>query len=487
MSSDLKHKFRRGVRWSFAGAVGSASFQFLQTLVFARLAGPAAAGDYALAATITGFLTPLAEAGLSQAVVQAETLHPRQLATLAWVNFGLGIAVFGVLWWSSAALAGWYGRPDLEGLLPLMGLSLLAMPFGASSGGLMVREFRFNAIARIEILASAAGFLALSALASMGWGVWAMASAFLSRQAVVALANFWHMRRTVQIDWFRPATLRSVWPHVRFGSFDVAARWSDFLANYLDKLIVGKWLGATALGYYNLAFTLCVLPTARLGYLVTRVSFPVFARMRHDNIALRFFFQQTARDLILLLFPVYLGLALFSTELIVLFYGRAWLPAAPLVTAFAVGGWVRSLNALFPQLTKGTGKPQLLMGWMLLWTLAVNLALAVFLLVVPSVESAAWSRVAAKYSVELALLFWLARACGVAFGPVLKYAARVLGYLLPVACAVLLVSFLNTGFYWNLIFKAAMFATGLSWIGWGTALRTDLLAKSRSWRRRDRD
>ncbi|MBC7776179.1 MAG: oligosaccharide flippase family protein, partial [Phycisphaerae bacterium] len=86
MTKDLHSAYRQGIRWSLTGSVGSAVFQFAQMAVFARLAGPEAAGDYVLAATFISFLTPVAEAGLSQAVVQSKRVLPQQLATLAWVN-----------------------------------------------------------------------------------------------------------------------------------------------------------------------------------------------------------------------------------------------------------------------------------------------------------------------------------------------------------------------------------------------------------------
>lgn len=469
----MERAYHRSIRWSFIGSAGLTLLQFLQMLVFARLAGPAAAGDYALAAAFMGFLTPLAEAGLSQAVVQAEAVDPRQLATLAWLNLAVAVLALGVVTWVSPWIAGWYGRPDLAGLLPLMGLALLAMPFGASPAGMLVRAFRFAAVARIEMAAATAGFLVLAVLAACGWGAWAMATGFLVRQTALALANLWAMQAHTKIDWWRPASLRSVGTLVRFGSYDLAARWADFLANYLDKLIVGKWLGATALGYYQLAFSLLVLPTARLGYLFTRVSYPVFARLRGSALAMEAFFQRTAMDLTGLLYPVYLGMLLFAGEIIRVLYGPAWLPAVPLLQAFAIAGWVRTLNAVFPPLTKGIGHPQWLFGWMLLWTLLSNGTLTVFLAFNPTAGTAAWSRVAAKFLLEIPLLAMLAGRCNVGFGPVIGHAAMRLAWLMPVAVAVGLADWIIDDFWCGFALKTAVFLLCLIGLGWGSPFRSD--------------
>jgi len=469
-------KYRSSIRWSFAGSAGATLFQFLQMLVFARLAGAEAAGDYVLAATVVGFLAPLAEAGLGQAVVQARDLRREHLAALTWVGFLFGLIVFLFVWAGSGWVADWYGRPSLAGLLPLMGVSLLLTPFGAQCGGLLVRDMRFDASARIEVAASAASLCAVAALAFAGWGVWAMAWGFLARNTITTLGNWWTARQILpsRTNSSFKTTLREIRPMLRFGAFDLGARWADFLANYLDKLIIGKWLGAGALGYYHIAFTLCVLPTARIGYVVTRVTFPVFARMQQNLVQLQGFFQRAAQDVALLLFPVYAGLALFAREVIVLLYGPDWLPAAPLLTAFAIAGLVRTLNAVFPHLTKGIGKPQLSFFWMLIWTAVLNVFLYVFLLAAPNIESAAWSRVAAKYTVEIALLFWLARQCGVDFAPVWRYALRLGAHLAPVVLAVVATDWLVDGFWPAFALKLPVFGMGLVWVA--RVFRDDLRA-----------
>ncbi len=460
----LDKKYRRGIRHSFLGLLGVSGLQFLQMLVFARWAGPSALGDFALAAAVMGFLAPLAEAGISQAVIQANSWRGEQLATLAWASWGLGLLILILLWLVSPWISDWYNRPDLTGLLPVMALPLLITPFAAAQGGLLVRDFRFDLSAKIEVGSFLISFLVLVLLLFLGWGVWAMALSFVARNIAAALACWYLSKNMYPVNWLRPGRLREVWPMLRFGSLDLSARWADYLANYLDKLIVGKWLGAEALGFYHIAFSLCVLPTARLGYVVTRVSYPVFAKLRAEAAQLQRHFQQAAQDLVLILFPVYLGMALFSNELVALLYGGKWLPAAPLLLAFSIAGLVRSLSAVFPQLTKGIGRPELTTAWMVLWTIALTLFLTVFLWRELTVNSAAWSRVAATFSLELGLLFMVAHWCRVDFKPVLRYAAQFLSFCLPIVLLASLAGLATRDFPWQYIVKFSIFTGGLTWL-----------------------
>ena len=472
--SNLKSAYQKGIRWSLAGTLGTAIFQFAQIAVFARLAGPEAVGDYALAAVFISFLTPVAEAGLSQAVVQAEQIIPRQLAALTWVNWLLGALIFSLLWFTGPSIAGLFSRPELPGLLLLMGASLLITPFGAQYSGLMAREMQFDHFAKIEVASWAVSFLVTVCLAWQGWGAWAMAMGFLTRNMVATAGYVWAGNRILHVNLFKISNLRAITPNLRFGAFELSSRWADFFSNYLDKLIVAKWLGVAALGYYNLAFTFLMLPTARLGYVVTRVAYPLFARVRHDRLQLQTFFEQSAREIILLLFPIYLAMALFSKEIVQIFFGEKWLPAAPLFVALGLAGLVRTLCAPFPQLVKGLGKPQIWLIWMLIFSSVLCGSLILFLTISPTIESAAWSRTAAKFAVEIGLLYWLATWCGLNFIPLLRFAAKVLLWLLPMVLLTWLAGLISNDFWIATVLKSTVFGAGLVVVYWYSPLRCEV-------------
>lgn len=434
-------------------------------LVFARLAGPAAAGDFALAAGVMGFLSLFAEVGLSQALVQGPLLRQEGRAALATLGVVLGLVFWLLLCWLSTGISAWYGRPELAGVLPLMGLSLWVAPLGSQQMALLTRDFQFKKVALIETVSAGAGFVVLVVLLGLGWGIWAMAYSFLLRQlASTGLALVWGPRCSFSLG--NRAVWRDVWPFLRFGGYDLASRWADFMANYLDKLILGKWLGAEALGFYQLAFTLCVLPTARLGHVLVRVGYPVFAKLQDDTLALNEWFQRMAQQLVVLLFPLYLGIGLFAREIIAVAFGPAWLPAAPLLQAFAVAGLVRTLNGVFPYLCKGIGQPALLLRWMLYWTLAVNVFLTLFLFLSPTVNAAAWSRVAAKIVVEIPLLCWLAAQCRVDFRPVLILGGRVLIWMAPFLVPLCLLKVFLEDCWVAPVLNGLVFSGGIAWLAW---------------------
>ena len=310
-----------------------------------------------MAAAIIGFLAPLAELGISQAVIQAKHFSISQMATLVWVGFGLGLLLIVGVWLAAEAIGQWYGRSEIGGLLCLMSIILLVTPFGVQQGGLMIRNFRFDWVARIEVGATLAGFVLLVVLLWQGWGAWAMAASFVLKTVCATIACVVYSYKQYPLRLFQLAPFREVWPLIRFGTLDLGARWADFLANYLDKLIIGRWLGVTALGYYQVAFSLFILPTARLGHIITRVSYPLFVQLKAQAESLQPYFERVAKDVILVLYPVYLGIFLFAHEIILVLFGADWTTAAPVLKILAIAGFVRTLKCGIPTIDQRYWSP----------------------------------------------------------------------------------------------------------------------------------
>jgi O-antigen/teichoic acid export membrane protein len=210
----------------------------------------------------------------------------------------------------------------------------------------------------------------------------------------------------------------------------------------------------------------------------------MYARLRDDKAAVQAFFEKTSRQLILVLFPVYTGLALFSWEIALFVFGEKWLPAAPLFVAFGIAGLVRTLCAPFPQLMRGLGKPQLWMAWLLIFTAVLNVSLSLLLWANPTAGTAAWSRTLVKCLLEIPLLWWLARQVGLSFLPVLQFAGRWLLWLIPVIGGTLVVALVPAGFGLVLVLRTTVFVVGTGWLIWKGAGSTAFTPSGKSRLRR---
>jgi len=61
----------------------------------------------------------------------------------------------------------------------------------------------------------------------------------------------------------------------------------NYVDSNVDYLVVGRMIGASALGYYTLAYNLITFPLYKISTIITRVTFPAFSIIQNDNQTLR--------------------------------------------------------------------------------------------------------------------------------------------------------------------------------------------------------
>ena len=113
-----------------------------------------------------------------------------------------------------------------------------------------------------------------------------------------------------------------------------------FAVTNVDQLVVGRVLGATALGFYALALNLATWPVTMFSLPVRNVAPAAFARLQHDQEAMRTAFLSSSALLCAVALPVCLVIGGSATPLIRFAYGARWLPASRVLL------WLSLLAAL---------------------------------------------------------------------------------------------------------------------------------------------
>jgi O-antigen/teichoic acid export membrane protein len=113
----------------------------------------------------------------------------------------------------------------------------------------------------------------------------------------------------------------------------------------LDNLLIGRFLGASSLGAYTIAFSLMVTPVNRLATPLAQVFFPAFSRMR-DPARIARAWLRGVRMAALIVVPAMLGLVVVAPDVVQVFFGDRWGAAAPVIQILAPVGLIHALMAL---------------------------------------------------------------------------------------------------------------------------------------------
>jgi PST family polysaccharide transporter len=108
-----------------------------------------------------------------------------------------------------------------------------------------------------------------------------------------------------------------------------------YLAYNLDKVMVGRFWGAVAVGIYGRAYQLINMPTDNLNSAVGEVAFAALSRVQKDPVRLRDYFLKGYSLVLALTIPMTMAVALFANDLIIVLLGPKWKDAAEIFRLLA--------------------------------------------------------------------------------------------------------------------------------------------------------
>jgi O-antigen/teichoic acid export membrane protein len=116
----------------------------------------------------------------------------------------------------------------------------------------------------------------------------------------------------------------------------------NYIGENGDNIVVGRVLGASILGLYQMAYKVSYLPLSEITDVVNTVIFPVYSKIEGDRIRLLEAFWKTTG--LISIFTTLAGaiIFLFPTQVITIILGSQWIGAASVLRVLAVYGILRA-------------------------------------------------------------------------------------------------------------------------------------------------
>lgn len=350
----LRQKAFTGLLWSIVQSWGGRAIAFIIFFLLARLLEPQAFGLVALASVYIGFVQLFIDQGFGQAIVQRKDLEPEHLDTAFWTNLAIGFTLMALSLVTADPVAQWFNEPRL---VPVIRWLSLNFPLSALNGvqqAVLNRQFVGFKVAAIRALVgSAVGGSVGVWMAFSGFGVWSLVAQQLIRNSVSTLL-LWQA-----CDW-KPG-FRLSFKHFKelfnFGINITGLSILSFFNTRTDDLLIGKFLGPEALGYYNVAYQLLLMLNQLLRGTTSQVGLTTFSRMQDDPEKLKRTFYSTTQLMSVVTFPIFFGIAVMAPELVPPLFGDQWLPSIPVMQLLACVGILQSFFSLNGIMITAMGKP----------------------------------------------------------------------------------------------------------------------------------
>ena len=253
-------------------------------------------------------------------------------------------------------VADFFNVPNGAPIVRVLGVSFIIKYLGNAHDALAQKDLRFRArlVPEVGLAAIKAGVSLV--LAWRGFGAWSLGWGHLAGVATSTIL------RWVVVPW-RPSfrlPMDLVKPMLRYGRGIIIVNVLAAITHHADLAVVGRILGTTALGLYQMASKVPETTIVVLLWVMSKVLFPAFSKMHAEGQSLRTPYLMASRYISAVTMPASIGLLLLARPVILVFLGEKWLAAAPILGALAVFAGLRALSTHAGDVLKATGRSQLL-------------------------------------------------------------------------------------------------------------------------------
>lgn len=417
MATTIKNMARTtimGTFWTYAAHYSGKLMVFFSTIVLARLLVQEDFGVAGYALVVINFLDVISDLGIGSALIyypeEGETKN-----TAFWLGLIISLVLFTVTW----LIAPWIGEFFKDSRsVPVT--QVLALTFPISAIGNVHRVLLLKGLAfRRKFLpdfskAMSKGVISI-ALAASGFGAWSLIWGQLGGTLISVIA-YW-----LALEW-RPSFRFSLRPArflLPYGLNIVSVNIiSVFIVNS-DYLFIGRYLGATALGVYTLAFRIPELLIMQFCNVITRVIFPVYATMRDEPDGLSRGFLTATRYISMITVPIGLGLALIAEPFVLTAFTDKWIAAIPVMRAIAIYAMITSFDYSAGDIYKAQGRPSVLTKLGILRAMILLPSLWWVVTQIGTLTAVAWTQAGITFFTTMLNLFVASRLLKTPFKEVL--------------------------------------------------------------------
>jgi PST family polysaccharide transporter len=346
------------VLWVVLATMAGRLLSLAALAALARLLTPSDFGLLAFALVYITYAETVGDLGAGMALIYWPGRREDAAQVAFALNVGMGLAWFALTLAVAPAVAGFFGNPSGADVLRALAWSFPLKALGNTHDALCQKDLRFKARALPELgLAAAKGLVAV-ALAAAGFGVWSLVWGQLAGTALWT-ALLWRV-----VPW-RPDRR---WPEgllgpmLAYGRGMVAVNVLAAVVHHADLVVVGRMLGATALGLYHVAYKVPEMTITVVMWAVSRVLFPAMSRARAEGRSSIETYLAALRYSSLLTVPAAVALPLLAEPLVHMLFGKPWTGAAPVLSALAAYAGLRSLGTQAGDVLKAAGRPDVLAG-----------------------------------------------------------------------------------------------------------------------------
>jgi len=333
----------------------SQSLHLIKIIVLARLLSPNDFGLFGVALLSLAALETFSKTGFNAALIQKKGDIKPYLNTVWTIEVIRGISIAVILFFISPFIAEFFSVSETVPILRVIGLAAILKGLTNIAVTYFQKELDFKKFFKYQFLGAFADSIVTIIIAFFFQSVWALVIGLLAGNLVRLVMSYkvYSYRPKFKFDFLK---LKELWG---FGKWVLGSSVLVFLITHGDDIFVGKLLGVTALGFYQLAYLISNTPATEITHVISQVTFPAYSKFQNDIPRLRKACLKVLGVTAFFSFPIAGLIFVLAPDFTMIFLGEKWMPMVPAIQILGIWGLIRSIGATIGSVLHAIGRPGL--------------------------------------------------------------------------------------------------------------------------------
>lgn len=351
----LKKTALTGVYWSSIQQFSTQGIAFIVSVILARLLSPTEFGLIGMITILMGIGSVLMEGGLGQSLIRTKNPSDEDYTTVFYFNLIGSIVVYLIVFFAAPLIAHFYHQPLLERIIRYYCLIFIINAFSSTQYTRLSKQMEFRKELQIAIPSLICSSVVGVSMAFMGYGVWSLVGSALTQSSLAS----------IQL-WFR-SDWKPTWNfsnekfkyHFQYGYKLTLSGLLDTVFVNVYAIIIGKFFAPAQVGFFNRADSLKQLPVTNISVVLNKVTFPLFAQVKDDDIRLKEIYKKIMQMVLFFVAPILLVLSALAEPLFRFLFTEKWLDAVPYFQILCWNGILYPIHSYNLNVLKVKGRSDL--------------------------------------------------------------------------------------------------------------------------------
>lgn len=321
--TSIKKELISGVLYTAIAKYSGILISLVIAGILARLIAPEEFGIVAVVTVIISFFSIFSDLGIAPAIIQNKELQQEDLTHIFSFTIWSGAILTILFFLCSWPISLFYEQSSIVAITQLLSINLFFASANIVPNALLYKAKSFKFIAWRSLGVQLAGGTIAIIAALCGAGLYALIINPILSSILLFIISYRKYPQPLKMTW----GISSMKKIFKFSAYQFMFNVINYFSRNLDKILIGKFMDMSALGYYEKSYRLMMLPLQNITHVITPVMHPVFADYQHDLNRLATSYEKIVRLLAFIGMPLSVFLWFSAREITLIVFGEQWLPS----------------------------------------------------------------------------------------------------------------------------------------------------------------